>query len=166
MTFGEKKLKLNQDYTVKYDLNDEPGTAVAYVNGLGEYVGFKMLFFTIKEEGVKNIDISKAKVSVSGDAVRNGKKVNMPEVNLELNGKRLNPDKDFYVNCMSHCDHLLYPVGGHNRYMILSSDMMNNLFNILIGCLRLFGIHNMDIMILLDLLTATIPSRTRCRTAW
>ena len=101
MTFGEKKLKLNQDYTVKYDLNDEPGTAVAYVNGLGEYVGFKMLFFTIKEEGVKNIDISKAKVSVSGDAVRNGKKVNMPEVNLELNGKRLNPDKDFYVNCLS-----------------------------------------------------------------
>ena len=35
--------------------------------------------------------------------------------------------------------------------MILSSDMMNDLFNVLIGSFGFFGIYDMDIMILLDL---------------
>ena len=102
MKFGKKTLKLNQDYTVRYALNDEPGTAVAYVNGLGDYVGFKMLYFNIKKKNTQTKDISKAKVTILGNVVRyDGTKMRMPEVKIELGGKLLNSSTDFYVNCFS-----------------------------------------------------------------
>ena len=95
--FGEKTLKLNLDYTVTYVGNDEPGTAIAYINGKGTYNGLIILNFTIKKADAKTKDLSKANVIVSGDAIHYGKRVEMPPVTVELDGKVLTKSVDFIV---------------------------------------------------------------------
>ena len=39
VTYGDKTLKKNTDYTVTYSSNIEPGTGLATVNGIGAYTG-------------------------------------------------------------------------------------------------------------------------------
>ena len=95
--FGEKTLKLNQDYTVSYVGNDGPGTAIAYINGKGTYNGLIILNFTIKKANAKTKDLSKAKVTISGDAIHYEKRVEMPPVTVELDGKVLTKSVDFIV---------------------------------------------------------------------
>ena len=95
--FGEKTLKLNQDYTVTYVGNDGPGTAIAYINGKGTYNGLIILNFTIKKANAKTKDLSKAKVTISGDAIHYEKRVEMPPVTVELDGKVLTKSVDFIV---------------------------------------------------------------------
>lgn len=55
--------------------NDGPGTAIAYINGKGIYNGLIILNFTIKKANAKTKDLSKAKVTISGDAIHYEKRV-------------------------------------------------------------------------------------------
>ena len=77
--------------------NDGPGTAIAYINGKGTYNGLIILNFTIKKANAKTKDLSKAKVTISGDAIHYEKRVEMPPVTVELDGKVLTKSVDFIV---------------------------------------------------------------------
>ena len=95
--FGERTLKLNQDYTVSYVGNDSPGTAIAYIYGKGTYNGRIILNFTIKKAGAKTKDLSKAEVTISGNVIDYGKRMDMPQVTVNLDGKVLTKSVDFIV---------------------------------------------------------------------
>lgn len=95
--FGERTLKLNQDYTVSYVGNDSPGTAIAYIYGKGTYNGRIILNFTIKKAGAKTKNLSKAEVTISGNVIDYGKRMDMPQVTVNLDGKVLTKSVDFIV---------------------------------------------------------------------
>lgn len=51
------------------------------------------------------------------------------------------------VGALSHNDDLFQPIRSRNRYLILSADPVDRLFNILVCCLGLFRVNHIDIMI-------------------
>ena len=77
--------------------NDGPGTAIAYIYGKGTYNGRIILNFTIKKAGAKTKDLSKAEVTISGNVINYGKRMDMPQVTVNLDGKVLTKSVDFIV---------------------------------------------------------------------
>ena len=93
-------LKLNQDYTVKYQNNINAGTAKAIISGKGKYLGTQTLEFTIKKDTRK--DISKCSASLSQTSYYYSGKECKPTVTVKNGSTTLKKGTDYtvsYKNC-------------------------------------------------------------------
>lgn len=74
VTFNNKTLKLNEDYTVSYSNNKNIGTAKVLIKGIGEYEGEKTVTFNIIPPKVTNLKSSKKtynSITLSWDEIDN-----------------------------------------------------------------------------------------------
>ena len=70
LTYGNKTLKQNVDYTIAYVNNKEPGTGKLVITGKGNYTGTLNKVFTIYIGDTTKIKKKKGKVTLSGRTFR------------------------------------------------------------------------------------------------
>lgn len=94
---GKVPLSKDEDYTIRYEKNEEVGTAAAVFTGIGSYAGTKRVSYKITGE-----NLSKATAGKISDKTYTGKPIELTEaeikaINLTNNGIKVNRD-DYEVS--------------------------------------------------------------------
>lgn len=88
----------NQDYTVSYDKNVKPGTAIVTVKGIGKYTGTVKKSFKITPFDIRSNEggmLSWNKESLTAPYAKGGSKLNASDLDITFNGRRLTENVDY-----------------------------------------------------------------------
>jgi hypothetical protein len=96
LTYGDVPLINGTDYTLSYQNNTEIGRAEIIVNGMGNYIGVKTIYFDIVKS-VAPIDINSATISYAETQAYTGYVVE-PDVRLAVGDKVLKKDTDYTIS--------------------------------------------------------------------
>ena len=122
---GKVKLKLNTDYTVKYENNKKPGKAKITISGKGNYTGTitKYFFIAPKKATIKSVffnsKATKATITWAKDKLATGYRIYMSETKngeytriktisdnktVEFTKKGLDPNKTYYFKVRAYIE--------------------------------------------------------------
>lgn len=96
--FGNKTLKKDQDFTVSYSNNINPGQATVKVTGTGNFSGTVTKNFTIIKKAEQQISLSKCTVSLAQTSVVFNGKEQKPKVTVKDGKTTLVLNKDYNVS--------------------------------------------------------------------
>lgn len=95
VTVDGQVLTRDEDYTLKFQNNTEPGTATATIQGIGGYTGEVTVEFTIVKEQESLVEIQEAHVSLEGERFAYTGKAITPKITVTVDGKDLVQDQDY-----------------------------------------------------------------------
>ncbi len=96
---GEKKLKKDTDYTVKYQKNTNAGQAVVTITGKGKYAGTITQNFIIRPK--EKADAGSVRIGSISTQKSNGTSIVVPEVKVVVDDKTLVQGKDYTVSVIN-----------------------------------------------------------------
>ena len=95
VTVDGQVLTRDQDYTLEFQNNTEPGTATATIQGIGGYTGEVTVEFTIVKAQESLVEIQEAHVSLEGERFAYTGKAITPKITVTVDDKDLVQDQDF-----------------------------------------------------------------------
>ena len=114
LTYNQKILELNKDYTVNYKNNRDAGTGSIVINGIGDYIGTKQVDFKIEEKDIRTCQI----LYETKEFIYNGNNQDM-DVTIICDLNTLTKDKDFsvsYFDNVNASNHAKIKIEGINNY--------------------------------------------------
>ena len=92
ITFNNKVLVKNTDYTLSYKNNINVGKATIVITGKGNFNGTKSLYFEIEEGDISTAAVGKIKNQIySGEEIK-------PEPTIKVNNRQLEKNKDYVLS--------------------------------------------------------------------
>ena len=98
VTYNNKQLTKDTDYTVSYSDNINPGTATVTITGKGNYTGSKSVNFTIKEPEQKKTDISDCNITLDKTVYTYDGLAKKPAVTVTYGSATLSQGTDYTVS--------------------------------------------------------------------
>ena len=95
VTVDGNVLTRDEDYTLEFQNNTEPGTASATIQGIGGYTGEVIVEFTIVKDQSSLVEIQEDHVSLEGERFAYTGKAITPTITVTVDGKDLVQDQDF-----------------------------------------------------------------------
>lgn len=95
VTVDGQVLTRDEDYTLEFRNNTEPGTATATICGLGSYTGEVTVEFTIVKAQESLVEIQEKHVSLEGERFAYTGKAITPKITVTVDGKDLVQDQDY-----------------------------------------------------------------------
>lgn len=95
VTVDGQVLTRDEDYTLEFRNNTEPGTATATIQGIGGYTGEVTVEFTIIKAQEALVEIQEAHVSLEGERFAYTGKAITPKITVTVDDKDLVQDQDF-----------------------------------------------------------------------
>lgn len=95
VTVDGQVLTRDEDYTLEFRNNTEPGTATATIQGIGGYTGEVTVEFTIVKAQEALVEIQEAHVSLEGERFAYTGKAITPKITVTVDDKDLVQDQDF-----------------------------------------------------------------------
>lgn len=95
VTVDGQVLTRDEDYTLEFRNNTEPGTATATIQGIGGYTGEVTVEFTIVKSQEALVEIQEVHVSLEGERFAYTGKAITPKITVTVDGKDLVQDQDY-----------------------------------------------------------------------